>query len=152
MKKTILACIALIAFSSAVNAEESKGFGAGLVLGDTLGATGKLWLDKYSAVDLALGADASHGNFTVYSDYLYHGWKALPQPAKGQLAAYMGGGPRIEVRDDATEFGLRAVLGVSYFFPHNPIEIFGDLGPFFRMTPDGGVYLVGSVGIRFYVK
>lgn len=152
MKRLLLMIVALLSLTSLARAQESGDAGVGLVLGDTLGATGKLWLDHYSAVDLNLGADSSTSNFTVSGDFLYHGWKAFPQPSQGRLAAYIGGGPRIEARNDATEFGLKAILGASYFLPKNPIEIYGELGPFFRMTPVGGVYLVGGVGVRFYFR
>ena len=152
MKRSLWLLLALVSLSVAASAQDAKDIGVGLVLGDTLGATGKLWLDKFSAIDLNIGADSSHSNFTVSGDYLFHGWKALPQPSQGRLAAYIGGGPRIEAREPSTEFGLKAILGAAYYFPKNPIEIYGELGPLFRMTPDGGVYLVGSVGIRFYFK
>ena len=151
MNKTLAACIILLAAAGAASAQEARDIGVGIVLGDTLGATGKLWLDKTSAVDLALGADAGSGNFTMYGDYLFHGWKAFPQPAQGKLAAYLGGGPRIQVRGDDTEFGVRAVLGASYFLK-DPVEFFAEIGPLFRFTPDGGVYPVGSVGLRYYFK
>ena len=152
MKRTLCLSILLLGVCGAASAQDARDIGAGIVLGDTLGATGKVWLDKYSAIDLNLGADSSSGNFTVSSDFLYHGWKALPQPSQGRLAAYIGGGPRIEARDDATEFGLKALLGLSYFMPKNPLEFYGELGPLFRMSPNGGVYLIGGVGVRFYFR
>ncbi len=132
-------------------AQSAREIGVGLTAGDVIGASGKLWLDKFSALDLAMGQDISQGNFAVYGDFLYHGWKAFPQPSQGRLAAYVGGGPRIEAASEA-EFGLRLISGASYWLEGHPLELFAELGPFFRMAPDGGVYVVGGVGLRYYFK
>lgn len=151
MRKILLAFIILPGVSSTAWAKPLD-FGLGFVVGDTIGGTGKLWIDKYSAIDAAVGQGTSQGNFVFYADYLYHGWKAFPQPKSGRLAAYVGGGPRVESITNDTEVGVRAVAGASYWLNKNPFEFFAELGPMFRMKPTGGAYVIGGFGVRYYFK
>lgn len=152
MMRKIFAMIALLILPVSLRAQQARDLGVGFVLGDALGGSGKYWIDHISALDAGIGASADHGNFSIYGDYLYHGWKAFGQPKEGKLAAYLGGGPRIEARSDATEFGLRGVVGADYWLPRDPVELFAEVGPLIRMSPNGGIYVIGGVGVRYYFK
>ena len=99
-------------------------------------------------MDAGLGVST---HLAVYGDYLWHGWQVLPQPTQGKLPVYIGLGAQIRAFRDA-EFGIRAVAGAAYWLPNNPVEIFLEIVPVFRLTPDAGVGLDGGLGLRYYFK
>lgn len=141
MKRLLVA--GLLIAAGQVRAGEPKGLGLGLVVGDPSGLTGKLFLSPTHAIDAGLGLD---GDVDFYVDYLWHGWKAFPQPEKGRLAAYLGLGPSL-INDVVA---LRTVGGASYFVAGPPVEVFAELVPSFRLNSRGGITLEGGIGARYY--
>ena len=145
--KNILIALALSAVSVAASAQTPvKEVGFGIVAGDPIGGTAKLWLDDDFAFDVGVGFS---GDTVMWGDVLYHMWNLLPQPEEGKLGVYLGAGPRLETRRD-TEFGVRTVAGLTWRITRQPIEFFAEAGPVFRMTPTGGVDADGGIGVRFY--
>ena len=141
----ILACI-LAAAASPSWAQKEGDFGAGVILGNPTGATAKLWLNDSQALDAGLGFSS---DFTLYADYLWHGWETLPQPSKGRLPAYLGLGAQLRTLTPS-EFGLRTVAGIAYWLPHNPVELFLEIVPVFRFSPHSSVGLDAGIGLRYY--
>ena len=125
------------------------GLGLGVVLGDPTGITGKYWMTPVHALDMGLAGDG--GDLELYGDYLWHGWRAFPQPSRGQLAAYLGLGAGVRMAHD-TELKLRTVAGLSYWFEGYPVEAFFELVPTFILTPSGGSELDAGLGVRYYFK
>ena len=149
MKKTLLAFVCLVAAASPLWAQKAGDAGVGVILGNPTGVTGKVFLDGSQAVDLGLGVST---HFTAYGDYLCHGWNVLPQPAEGKLPVYIGLGAQVRAFHDA-ELGIRTVVGIAYWLPRNPVEIFCEIVPVFRVAPrDEGVGLDGVLGLRYYFK
>ena len=146
MKKIGLTLVCLFTFASSLRAQQAGSIGAGVVAGNPTGVTGKMWIDGRQAFDVGMGYST---RFTVYGDYLWHDWKILPQPTQGRLPLYLGLGAQVRTFDDA-EFGIRAVAGVAYWLPHDPVEIFVEIVPVFRVEPDSSVGLDGGVGVRYY--
>ncbi len=147
--KPILFALALslaAALSAAAQGGGIKEVGVGVIAGDPIGGTAKLWLDNDFAVDIGVGFS---GDAVFWGDILYHMWNILPQPAEGKLGVYVGAGPRLEARNDA-EFAVRTIAGVNWRVTRQPIELFAEAGPVFRMTPHGGVDADGGIGVRFY--
>ncbi len=124
-----------------------KEVGVGVIAGDPIGATAKLWFDPVYAVDLGLGYS---GSTVLWGDLLYHAWNLLPQPQEGKLGLYLGAGPRFELGDDV-EFAARTIAGVSWRLTRQPMEFFAEMGPVFRFTQGGGVGVDGGVGVRLYL-
>jgi hypothetical protein len=120
--------------------------GVGVIVGDPMGGTAKLWLNDTVAVDFGVGLS---GDAALWGDVLWHAFDLLPQPPQGRLGMYVGMGPRVEAADD-TEFGLRTMLGLTWRLPRHPIELFAEAGPVFRLTQGGHVDADGGVGVRFY--
>ena len=82
MRKILCSWVVMIFICFAQNsdpsfAKEKGALGAGLILGDPIGPTLKYWFNPNTAIDVGLGFEK---DFTVYSDYLWHGWTILPQP------------------------------------------------------------------------
>jgi hypothetical protein len=139
----LLAAVPSAAFAQAHGSREGK-FGAGIAIGNPVGGTAKYWFTPTQAVDAGVGFS---GDFAFWADYLWHGWRAFPQPQKGELAARMGLGIRYEADD---EFAFRTMPGVDYWLEGYPIELFAEFGPVFRVTPGASVGLDGAVGLRYY--
>ena len=146
MKTILFALLIGAAGAQVASAQEFKEAGVGIIAGDPIGGTAKLWLDKDFALDVGVGFS---GDAVFWGDALYHMWNLLPQPQEGKLGVYVGAGPRLETRRDA-EFGLRTIAGLTWRLTRQPIEFFAEAGPVFRMTPTGGVDADGGVGMRFY--
>lgn len=140
-----LACM-LAAGASPLWAQKSGDFGAGVIIGNPTGATAKLWLTDSQALDAGLGFST---NLAIYGDYLWHGWKVVPQPTEGRLPVYLGLGAQFRTVSPH-EFGLRTVAGIAYWLPRNPVEIFLEIVPVFRLTPSNSVGLDAGIGLRYY--
>lgn len=147
MKNILLVLALTAAAASPVSAQAIKKAGFGVIAGDPIGGTAKLWLDDAYAVDLGVGFS---GDTVLWGDLLYHMWNLLPQPEEGKLGVYLGAGPRLETRSD-TEFGVRTIAGVTWRITRQPLEFFAEAGPVFRMTPNGGVDADGGIGVRYYL-
>jgi hypothetical protein len=147
MKLQLAAAFVLCAALSAQAADEVREVGVGVIAGDPIGGTAKLWFDDRVAADLGVGYS---GNTVMWADLLVHSWTLLPQPEEGKLGVYAGAGPRLETARDA-EFGLRTILGISWRLKREPIELFAEAGPLFRFTPTGGVGADGGIGLRIYL-
>lgn len=147
--KIVMALFCLLwAGANPLWAQEAGDIGAGIILGNPTGVTAKLWRNKTEALDAGMGFSEE---LALYADYLWHGWNILPQPSKGKLPAYIGVG--LQVRTfSPNQYGIRAVAGIAYWLPHNPIEIFLELVPVFRLSPDSAIGSYGGIGLRYYFK
>ena len=148
MMKSMLALACVLAFAAPSRAQKAGDLGAGVILGNPTGLTGKVWLNGTQAVDAGLGFST---NLALYGDYLWHGWNVLPQPAQGKLPVYLGLGAQVRTLDDA-EFGIRTVAGIAYWLPNNPVELFFEVVPVFRLTPGTSIGLDAGLGLRYYWK
>ncbi|MBI4349018.1 MAG: hypothetical protein HY553_19425 [Elusimicrobia bacterium] len=143
----LLAAFSALALSAAgAGAQEAGRAGAGVIVGDPTGVTLKVFPRSTLAVDAGIGFS---GDAAFYADALWYAWDLLPKPGEGTLGAYLGAGPRIETKRDAT-FGIRAVGGVSYWLPRHPVELFLEAGPVFVLAPDTGTDVDAGVGVRVY--
>jgi hypothetical protein len=141
----LAALLASLAGASPARAESSGDASVGVILGEPIGGTVKLWMDDRLAFDAGLGF--SDGNVGLWGDALWHDWSLFAQPRNGRLGGYLGVGPQIRAGDDA-RFGIRTIAGVSYMPDGQPLEVFAEAGPLFRLTQGGTVDIVGGVGVR----
>lgn len=139
-----LACAALPASAQGPVIKEA---GAGVIAGDPIGGTAKLWFNQDYALDLGVGFS---GSTVLWGDMLWHAWNLLPQPEEGKLGVYFGAGPRLETGDDP-EFGVRTIAGVSWRLKRQPIEFFIEAGPVFVVNRGGGVDADAGLGVRLYL-
>lgn len=146
MTKRLLAAF-LLAVPVAAAARAPGSLGVGPIVGDPTGATAKYFIKEDHALDFGLGV--SH-TLTLWADYVWHGWEALPQPGKGPLALYLAAGPRLETQNE-TDFGIRTMAGLSYW-PRfkRTYEFYLELGPVYRLAPDVRVRIDGGFGVRYY--
>lgn len=148
MKAALLALVCLIVTTVPIWAQTAGDFGAGVILGNPTGLTGKLWIDGAQAVDMGVGYST---RLALYGDYLWHAWRLFPQPAEGKMPVYFGVGAQVRTLNPA-EVGVRTVLGLAYWLPRDPVEVFIEVVPIFRFTPGDSVGLDAALGVRYYFR
>jgi hypothetical protein len=154
----------LVYFNKSAYSSESKKFGAGFILGEPSGLTGKYFFDKSSAVDLGIGSDLGDG-FYLYGDYLYHYYNIFPVRELKDLSLYFGAGLGFHrfsddhyynrhdrYYDHYTEnrLDIRVPVGVEYTVTKIPLGIFVELVPALRIIPDIDFNFWGGIGVRYY--
>lgn len=146
MKRMILAFCVVVCAARAVGAQQAGDLGAGFVLGNPSGFTFKYWVERAVAIDGGVGYS---GDPAFYADVAWHAWDLFAKQREGRIGGYLGVGPRVELGDDG-EFGIRTMLGLTYWLPRHPLELFFEAGPVFRLTQGGSVEADGGVGLRVY--
>ena len=162
---TILAVLALSLVAShpahAQGGVEGKTFGFGLILGDPLGATIKIWTNPENAFTADIGGDY-FGGPRIDADYLWHFDAFKSRVVKmyaGPGLAIGFGQPRyyffhnhdeLVATDSRVAIGARVMFGLNIIPPRTPLEIFLGLGPLISFTPDSYVALDAAIGVRFY--
>lgn len=141
----IMICMAA-AMPETSYAQKAGDLGAGVIVGSPTGITMKLWLYGSQALDAGVGFN---DHVTLYSDYLWYSWRVLPQPKEGRVPVYLGLGAQIR-SSSPDELGVRAVAGIGYWLPNNPVELFLEIVPVFRLSPHNGSELGAGAGLRYY--
>ena len=125
-------------------------FSLGAVIGEPTGVSAKLWLDRRSALDAAVGFSFARATaFNLQLDYLVHLHDVL-DPASGTAMIYLGGGARIKTEDD-TRFGFRVPVGVEYVFEVTPMDLFLEIAPIVDVTPEVVLSFNVGIGFRFFI-
>src|SRR3989339_1274051 len=104
--------------------------GIGVSAGKYPGLCAKLWLDENMAVGLGAGYSSGEGN--LHADYLYHYYKVfnirkrkLPLYAGLSLDTLVG-----EANVSGQNLYLKPVLGITYIFDKDPLDIFFETLPY----------------------
>jgi hypothetical protein len=127
-------------------------FGAGVIVGEPIGASVKYFFNDAVAIDGALGWSLhDHTDIYMHSDVLWHNYDLIPV-SQGRLPVYFGAGGLLRLRNSGEDdqFGIRVPVGVSYLFDNAPVDIFAEIGPALDLTPSLRGEITGGVGIRFW--
>ncbi|MCK4321194.1 MAG: DUF3996 domain-containing protein [Candidatus Bathyarchaeota archaeon] len=145
-----LLVIGLLLFCGFVHAQDS-GFGLGIIIGEPTGISAKAWVGKYRAICGAAGWSLTEEkHFHIYGDYIFHNFELI-KLEKGKLPIYYGFGCRIKAKEGSnTEIGVRIPLGMDYFIPNTPLDIFFELVPTLDVIPKTDVDINFGLGIRFF--
>jgi hypothetical protein len=132
-------------------AATDRRFGAGVILGEPIGASLKYWLSEQVALDGAVAWSLwNENNFEFHTDVLFHKFDWIPV-SRGRLPFYFGGGIRLKLQDnDDDRFGVRGPVGLSYLFEDLPLDIFVEVGPVIDFTPKTRGGVTGGVGARYW--
>jgi hypothetical protein len=167
MQRTILILVVLLGTAFGLRAQGPRGnqFGFGIILGEPLGLTGKLWVSRENALQLHVGA-SYFGSPRLQVDYLWHLDVFKSQIVKliagpgigfgfgegGSTFWYKDRGRKYWYVHDDGDMGVavRVITGINVIPRNTPIEIFFELGPNIGIIPDFGVGIDAGVGIRFY--
>jgi hypothetical protein len=145
--------------------EANKTFGLGLELGAPFGLNGKWFFNPSQALDFGIGDDYTYSNrsgFPVYGDLLFHPVSLASTPAF-ELPFYVGIGGRVWnfndsgrlAPNDATAFGVRVPLGLSFDFNAIPLDAFVQVVPtldFFTGNAAHSIFVDVdfSIGARYW--
>lgn len=157
---------AAIAFSanSAVAQPRIPGFGFGIILGEPSGLTFKGPAGGRNAWDASIGP-SWFGRVRITADYMwnvnafssnkagmYFGFGAAVALGRGRGVLYHGKGNDWYYFEDenGTGIGVRGLVGVNFMPFTAPIEIFGELGPLFGVSPATGFGWDAAIGLRYY--
>jgi hypothetical protein len=126
--------------------------GAGIILGEPVGASLKYWFNDTLAIDGAAGwSSHEHTDGYVHSDILWHNFDLIPV-SRGRLPLYFGVGGLVRFRDDNrdNQGGIRVPVGLSYMFDNAPVDVFAEIGPALDVTPHTKGEVTGGIGIRYW--
>ena len=127
-------------------------FGVGFTFGEPIGPSLKYFFNDSVAIDGAFGWSLhDHTDFYMQSDLLWHNFELIPV-SQGKMPVYFGAGGLLRFRNsgEGDQFGIRAPVGVSYFFENAPVEIFAEVGPALDLTPSLRGEVTGGIGVRFW--
>jgi len=167
MKKLIL-ILALGSYFVATRAiAQDSGFGAGIMLGEPTGISGKIWTaeDRAMAFGVAWGGFGRDGGyFHLHGDYIFHNFSLISVPT-GKLALHYGAGLRLRTfggngylnnnRDSdnwggGTRLGIRIPVGLTYLVDGAPVDIFIEAVPTLDLIPGTSLDLDAALGARYY--
>ena len=122
----------------------------GVIGGEPLGLSAKLWLSPTRAIDAGLGWSMldEDTNLQLHADYLFHNFD-LFQPARGSLPVFYGMGARFRFGEDS-RFGFRVPMGVEYITAGKTLSLFLEAGPVINFIPTADVDVNFGLGIRFF--
>jgi hypothetical protein len=145
--------------------EANKTFGIGVEGPQPFGFNGKWFFTSNQALDFGVGDDFIVGNrsgFHAYGDLLFHP-VSLASNEAFELPFYVGVGGRLWTfsdsgriaPNDATAFGFRVPLGLSFDFNNIPLDAFVQVVPtldFFSGNAAHSVFVDVdfSVGVRYW--
>lgn len=133
-------------------------FGAGLIVGEPTGVSGKYYLADDTAIDAAIGGAVVGRGIQIHGDYLWHPW-ILDQKESFALPVYVGVGARILNHDgggdeeDHVRIGVRGPVGVLFDFTRIPLDVFGEVALVADYRTKGdhfGLALNAGIGARYY--
>jgi hypothetical protein len=130
---------------------QDRGFGLGVILGEPTGISFKGWMSSSSAIDGGVAWSFVRGSaFHVHIDYLLHSFDAI-HAEDTKVPLYYGVGGRIKSADrEDAKVGIRGVIGIAYFVPSAPIDIFLEVAPVLDLTPATDVTVNAGLGARYF--
>lgn len=150
MKLIRLITIGLL-LSSSVLFAQSKGFGAGIIVGEPTGISLKYFMGQSNAIDAGVAWSFNKdGALHIHADYLYHDYNFF-NVRTGKLPVYIGIGGRAKLASKA-RIGVRIPVGMAYEFQNAPFDVFLEVVPLLDLAPDTEFGFNGAIGFRYYFE
>lgn len=144
-----LVCSALTVVAAPA-AAQMPAYGLGLVLGEPTGVSGKMWLNRYSAIDAVVGFSfARETAFNLQLSYLVHKYDVI-DPDGGVAPIYVGVGARLKTENEM-RFGFRVPVGVEFIFDDVPMDLFFEAAPILDVAPEVTFSFSVAIGFRFFI-
>lgn len=151
MPRTV-ACLALVCLLAAGPARlvaQDRGAGAGIILGEPTGLSGKLWVSDRNALDAGLSwAFGRSGYFTIHADYLWHFADLLRSSER--LVPYAGIGGRFGVPREKGLLGVRVPVGLTFWPRGVPLDVFLEVAPILDLIPATELSGNAGIGARYF--
>jgi hypothetical protein len=167
MNTRYILALFLIFLNTSASAAAPSDFGAGIMIGSMVSATGKHWFDDQKAVDFGVGFTGSD-DVAIYADYLWHIRGVFGSTTRfgRETMGYLGGGAGLGFWDDSYDCGrfgcdrrrddsgtgifLRLLIGFEWVPPTTRFGFFAEVGPSFLIVPDVDTDLDIGIGARYY--
>ena len=151
LAQSIMALIMMVWVTTlALPGQEKEDFGLGVILGEPTGLSCKYWTGRATALAGAVAwSFEKEASFHLHLDYLRHHFRMWPLK-QGQLPLYYGIGLRFKSVPHHDRLGVRFPVGLAYFPPQVPLEIFLELVPVFDLSPKTELLFNGGLGLCFY--
>lgn len=122
----------------------------GVMGGEPMGLSAKLWLSPTRAIDAGLGWSmiGDDTNLQLHADYLFHSFDLL-RPVSGSLPLYAGMGARFRFGEDS-RFGFRVPIGIEYISASRTVSLSLEAGPVINFIPTADVDVNFGLGMRFF--
>ena len=134
-------------------------FGIGIIIGEPLGISAKLYLQHDRAIQAAIGSAFIDGGLQGDADFLFHPYVLTTRPSFS-LPLYVGPGARIiqyrggRGEDTHVALGFRAVAGIAFDFTEVPLDTFVEaavIGEYrFQDGYGAGIGINAGAGVRYY--
>lgn len=139
MLRLLCLVFCLVAMSPSASAQ----FGIGGLIGDPTGLTVKLGGGRGGvAVNVGLGSDLS-----VQAHYLFR--ESRINGTGADVRFLFGGGGFFRDSEPDARAGVSALFGLSWYVVREA-EVFGQITPGIRLTPNTDGQVGAAVGLRFY--
>lgn len=130
---------------------QSRGFGAGIIVGEPTGVSLKYFMGQGNAIDAGIAWSFNKdGALHIHADYLYHDYNFF-NVRTGKLPVYIGIGGRAKLASN-TRVGVRIPVGMAYEFQNAPFDVFIEVVPLLDLAPDTEFGFNGAVGFRYYFE
>lgn len=143
--RKIFVILVLLSWIFALSAQNS-GTGLGLILGEPTGVCGKMWIGSNTAYDAAAAwSFGDEAALHLHADMLFHNFKLI----ESNLPVYYGIGVRVKLADDP-KLGVRMPVGIDYFIPNAPLDVFFEIVPILNLMPETEFGINSGLGLRYF--
>jgi hypothetical protein len=131
-------------------------FGIGVAIGAPAGATGRLWLGDWSAIQFTAGGDlGSFKRLGGTADYVVTFRPFQVEDNAYAIPLHIGGGVNIDLdlagATGVVLIGPRAVFGASLMVPDLPVDFHAEIAPTVYFLEQPGWSVDGQIGFRYYL-
>lgn len=145
-------------------AAQPGSFGVGVIVGEPVGLSAKVWLTDVTAVSGAagwsIGGDRMEGyyynvreqdRFHLHLDLLWHSFDLIKMLER--YPVYAGIGARMNSGAGRAEsFAFRGVVGIAWLPRALPVDVFMEFVPMVQMSQSVGVGFDAGVGMRYFFQ
>ena len=146
MKKILIALFAIVAISTAANAQNNAigaRLGAGTAYGAEISYQGRI--SDFNRFEADLGMNTSSAQATFFSLAGIYQWHWFIQNGFG---AYIGPGAQAVIVADNFGIGVGGQFGVDYQFDA-PIQLSLDIRPMYKLFGNTQFYYSAALGVRY---
>jgi hypothetical protein len=161
LSAALAAFLCASAFAPRSASAAPRDFAVGVSIGSPMGLSLLQNVGETEAIQAAVEIGVQNP-FTLQSDYLWKiRWPRAFEEQYGKAWMYYGGGVRYEYGERELSFAgpfryseswrlaLRAPVGVQYYLPRIPFDVFAEVAPMLALYPASLPDLTFAVGFRF---
>ncbi|HEY4178523.1 MAG TPA: hypothetical protein VGM90_16865 [Kofleriaceae bacterium] len=149
MRRISLFALAVVFTAVAQREARADVIGLGVFVGEPAGLDIKVDFKPRSSLESVIGWTTFRDGRTNYGHLTYLYTLATATSATLSIPLRLGIGGAIYNTNDV-QLGARVPLELGLRFRRTPIEIYGEIALFVRLTNDTGFDTQGGIGLRFY--